>query len=56
MFLQLFKEQSKEIRKEWTSFIHRLDLEWREALRRAIRSSLVVRPKLSSITNSWKEG
>ena len=43
VFSQLFKEQSKDVQKEWIAFINRIDAEWREALRKVVRSSLLVR-------------
>lgn len=40
--LQLFKEQNKDVQREWTAFIDKMDLEWREALRKIARISLQV--------------
>ncbi|KAL8275155.1 hypothetical protein Esti_000905 [Eimeria stiedai] len=38
---ELFVDQTKDVQKEWTAFIDKIDLDWREALRKAIQSSLL---------------
>ncbi|KAL8440078.1 hypothetical protein Efla_004062 [Eimeria flavescens] len=38
---ELFEDQSSDAQKEWTAFVSRVDLEWREALRKAIQSSFL---------------
>ncbi|CDJ49023.1 hypothetical protein EBH_0056020 [Eimeria brunetti] len=37
---ELFKEQNKEVQREWTAFVDKIDVEWREALRKTARISL----------------
>ncbi|CDI82515.1 hypothetical protein EPH_0040020 [Eimeria praecox] len=37
---ELFKEQGKDVQREWTAFVDKIDIEWRETLRKIARASL----------------
>lgn len=40
--IQLFKEPSNDLRKEWHAYIDKMDDRWKEALRKCLRTSLMV--------------